>query len=152
MTPLDRALINGLQGGFPVCDRPFADIAKQFGSDETTIISRIAALQQNGVISRFGPLYNTEMLGGAVTLAAIAVPEERFDEVADIVNGFDEVAHNYKRHDRLNMWFVILAQSQDALFDVIDQIRTASGLDVLNFPKEQEYFLELRLEVPDVQF
>ncbi|WP_417811442.1 Lrp/AsnC family transcriptional regulator [Thalassospira alkalitolerans] len=149
MKPLQRDLINNLQGGFPICDRPFQELATRLGYDEETVIKGVKGLITDGYVSRFGPLYNTEKLGGAVTLAAMKVPAERFDQVAEQVNAFEEVAHNYEREDTLNMWFVILAENENALLKVIDQIEATTGITVLNFPKEKEFFLELRLEVPE---
>ncbi|MFC4233615.1 Lrp/AsnC family transcriptional regulator [Thalassospira xianhensis] len=149
MNKLERDLINNLQGGFPICTHPFQVLADRLGYHEETIIDGVKKLISDGYVSRFGPLYNTERLGGAVTLAAIAVPLDRFDEVAEQVNAFDEVAHNYAREDALNMWFVILAEDEKNLQHVITRIENATGLRVLSFPKEREYFLELHLEVPD---
>lgn len=146
MTPMDRAIINGLQGGFPTTARPFADAAKGLGTDEATLIARIAALLDDGTLTRFGPLWDPVALGGAVTLAALAVPEERFEEVADIVNAFPQVAHNYARDHALNMWFVAADADEGALQATLDRIDAATGLEVLSFPKEREYFLALKLE------
>lgn len=149
MNKLERDLINNMQGGFPICVHPFQVLAERLGYDEQTVIDGVKRLIADGYVSRFGPLYNTERLGGAVTLAAIAVPPDRFDEVAEQVNAYEEVAHNYAREDVLNMWFVILAEDEEALQDVIKRIENTTGLGVLSFPKEQEYFLELHLVVPE---
>lgn len=144
---LDRAIINSLQGGFPVSDRPYGDAAARLGITEETLISRLVRLVGSGTLSRFGPLYNTEAMGGGVTLAAMAVPGERLGAVANIVNGYDEVAHNYARDDHFNMWFVILAETPQRVRAVLDEIATRTGLRVYNMPKEEEYFLGLQLEV-----
>jgi len=145
MDAIDRKLITELQGGFPISEHAFAALAPRFGITEGELIGRLRALLDDGTLSRFGPLYDTERLGGAVTLAALAVPEARFDEVANIVDGFAEVAHNYAREHRFNMWFVIAAESQQAINEVIAEIESETGLQVLDLPKEEEFFLELRL-------
>lgn len=149
MNRLERDLLNNLQGGFPICPRPFQELSERLGYSEDAVIDAVKKLMADGVISRFGPLFNTEKLGGAVTLAAMAVPRERFDTVAKQVNSFHEVAHNYEREDHLNMWFVVLANNAEALADVLRRIEAETGLEVLNFPKEKEYFLELKMEVPE---
>ncbi|MHA1113554.1 MAG: Lrp/AsnC family transcriptional regulator, partial [Alphaproteobacteria bacterium] len=89
----DRAIVNALQDGFPVCERPFEAVAVGLGIGEADLIARLETLLADGVLSRFGPMYHAERLGGGLTLAAMAVPEDRFDAVAEIVNGFPEVAH-----------------------------------------------------------
>jgi siroheme decarboxylase len=146
MDELDRRIINALQGGFPLCERPFAEAADGLGTDEATLIARLRGLTELGTISRFGPLYAAEGLGGAVTLAAMAVPEERFDAVAEAVNAHPEVAHNYRREHRLNMWFVAAAEDADAIAAVRAAIEAETGIPVLNMPREAEYHVGLRLE------
>ena len=109
--PTGRAIINGLQGGFPLTHRPFRDAGAELGLTEDELIEGIGDLIETGNLSRFGPLWNAELLGGGVCLAAIAVPLERFEEVAEQVNAYPEVAHNYERSHTLNMWFVVSAEN-----------------------------------------
>jgi siroheme decarboxylase len=146
MDELDRRIVNALQGGFPVCERPFLAAADGLGTDEATLIARIAALREAGVLSRFGPLYKAEGLGGAVSLAAMAVPEERYEAVTALVNAHPEVAHNYARDHRLNMWFVLAAEDPARIEATIAAIEAETGLPVLNMPREAEYHVGLRLE------
>ena len=145
MDDVDRRLINALQGGFPVGDRPYAEVGRRLGLDEHDVIARLDRLVADGVLSRFGPMYDAERLGGGLTLAAMAVPEDRFEEVAGLVNGFSEVAHNYERTHELNMWFVVATERPERIGEVLRAIETATGLPVLDLPKLEEYFLELRL-------
>jgi DNA-binding Lrp family transcriptional regulator len=145
MDEIDRRLVNALQGGFPINERPFAAVAERLGLLEADVIMRLARLREDGVLSRFGPMYDAERLGGAVSLCAMQVPAERFEEVAAIVNGFPEVAHNYERAHALNMWFVLAVERPEAVAAAIARIEAAIGLPVLNLPKLEEYFLELKL-------
>ena len=84
-------------------------------------------------------------LGGAFTLCALAVPEERFDAVARLVNAYPEVAHNYRRAHRLNMWFVLATERPERIEELVAEIGATTGLEVINLPKLEEYFLELKL-------
>lgn len=143
----DRGLIDALHGGFPIEDRPYATVAARLGMTEDEVIARLERLLEERALTRFGPLYDAVELGGAFTLAAMAVPEDRFDAVVEIVNAFPEVAHNYRREHELNMWFVVGADRPGRIDEVLSQIKAETGFDVLNFPKEEEYFLELRLPV-----
>jgi len=147
MDAIDRRIVDTLQGGFPTCERPFAVAAEPLGIDEDELVARIERMLEDGTLTRFGPLFDAERLGGAVTLAAMQVPRERFDEVAAIVNGFTEVAHNYERDHALNMWFVVATDRRPAVDEVLGRIERATGLAVLDFPKEREYFVEMRLPV-----
>lgn len=142
---IDRRILNGLQGGFPLSARPYEEAARRLGLEESELIARLERLLAEGVLSRFGPLYNAERLGGAVTLAAMAVPEARFEEVAELVNAFPEVAHNYRRSHAFNMWFVVACETPERVAEVIAEIETATDLEVLDLPKEEEFFLHLKL-------
>ncbi|GAB6043867.1 AsnC family transcriptional regulator [Endothiovibrio diazotrophicus] len=143
MDATDRAIINELQGGFPVCERPYAEAAGRLGLDEDQLIVRLQRLLDEGLLSRFGPLYHAERLGGGLTLAATEVPEGDFDRVVEQVNAFPEVAHNYAREHRLNLWFVLATDTPQRIDEVIRAIEARTGLTVFNLPKEREFFVGL---------
>ncbi len=147
MEPLDSAIINQLQQGLPVCERPYAAVAEQLDTDERTLLERLSILLDQGYLSRFGPMYNAERLGGALTLAAMSVPDARFAEVADIVNAYPEVAHNYRRDHALNMWFVLATETPERVAEVIGDIERSTGIAVFDMPKQHEFFVGLRFEV-----
>ncbi|NDV14042.1 siroheme decarboxylase subunit beta [Crenobacter caeni] len=151
MTPeldeLDSRLIDNLQADFPLLPRPFAALAPDFGLDETTLIGRLSGLLERGVLTRFGPLYQIERLGGVFMLAALQVPEAVFDKVAQQVNAYPQVAHNYRREHPLNMWFVLAADSDASLQAAAAAISSQTGLQVHCFPKEREYFVGMRFSV-----
>jgi DNA-binding Lrp family transcriptional regulator len=146
MDDLDRRIINTLQGGFPVSERPFLDAAQTLGIGEQDLISRIEDMLETGVMSRFGPMYHAERLGGGLTLAALAVPPERFDEVTGLVNAYAEVAHNYERDHELNMWFVLATERPDDIDRVLAEISSETGLVVHDMRKLEEFFVSLRFE------
>ena len=147
MDEIDRIILNGLQEGFPVCERPYAAAAERLGLDEAVLMERLGHLLEDGVLSRFGPLIHAEQLGGGLTLAAMQVPVEDLERVIEQVNAFPEVAHNYERDHALNMWFVLATERPQQIATVIAAIEARTGYPVYNFPKEEEYFLNLRLAV-----
>lgn len=147
LTATDRTIINALQGGFPLTGRPYRDAARQLGLTEARLLARLKALRDAGAISRFGPLWNSEEMGGAVCLAAIAVPQERFEAVTEIVNSHPEVAHNYERDHTLNMWFVLSALDSESITRTARTIERETGLEVRLMPKETEFFVGFRVEV-----
>ncbi len=147
MDTVDRRIVNGLQGGFPIAERPFAEAAEKLDITEGELIERLDRLLAEGRLSRFGPLYNAERLGGAVTLAAMVVPEAEFDKVAEAVNAHPEVAHNYARDHRLNMWFVISSERPQDIDETIEAIEEDTGLTVYEMPKLEEFAIGLRFEL-----
>ena len=145
--PTEQAIVNGLQGDFPLTPRPFRDAGAKLGLSEGELIEGLAHLVETGQVSRFGPLWNAEQVGGEVCLVAMAVPPERFDAVAAQVNAHPEVAHNYERAHALNMWFVVSAGRTGRIAEVITEIERETGLDVYPMPKLREFFVGFRVEV-----
>lgn len=141
----DRGIINALQGGFPLSDEPYREVAQVLGITETDLLTRLQRLLEERVLTRFGPMFQIERMGGAFVLAALVVPEDCYDTIAGIVNGFAEVAHNYRREHRLNMWFVLATETPAGIAAAVAAIEVATGLPVLAFPKEREYFVEMKL-------
>jgi DNA-binding Lrp family transcriptional regulator len=127
--------------------QPFAAVACELGVDEAELLARLGAMNERGEISRVGPMYRVDGFGGGLALMAMAVPAERFEEVAATVNAMPEVAHNYEREHALNMWFVVAAETPAEMAATVAAIESATGLSVHAFPKEREYFLELKLDV-----
>jgi len=144
---IDRAIMNMLQDGFPVSERPYREAGAALGLEESVLIERIAELVAGGQLSRFGPMFNAERMGGSFCLAAIAVPPERFEEVASLVNAHAEVAHNYERAHALNMWFVVATERPEQVAEVLTDIKNETGLEVYAFPKLEEFFVGLKVDL-----
>jgi len=154
LSPDDLRLIDHLHGGFPLSEQPFAEVANELGSSEAELLERLQDLLAHGYLTRFGPLFQIERAGGSFVLAAMIVPKERFAAVAAQLNAMPEVAHNYQRESAhperpdatpLNMWFVLAVERPEEIAASITRIEAATGLQVFAFPKEQEFFIELRL-------
>lgn len=142
---IDRKLVNRLQDDLPTSHRPFAPLAAELGLSEEALLDRVQRLRDTGVLTRFGPFFDAAAMGGAFCLCAIAVPVERFDEVNEAVNAYDEVAHNYERTHKLNMWFVLATETPEGIDQVADRIEQDTGLTVFRFPKLQEFFVGFRV-------
>ena len=141
----DRAIINAMQGDFPLVDQPYRAVAVALGLSEDELLARLKRMLEQRVLTRFGPMFQVERMGGAFVLAALTVPEERYDEVTAQVNAFAEVAHNYRREHAMNMWFVLATETPSGIANAIQRIEAATALPVFAFPKEREYFVEMKL-------
>lgn len=142
LDPIEQALLNDFQQGLPLSPTPYADMAAQLGVSEAQILQTLQHLQQSGAISRVGPVFRTHSIG-ASTLAAMCVPEARLDEVAELVNSFEEVNHNYEREHTLNLWFVATAPNQQHLDRVLRAIERETGIAVIALPMIEDYHIDL---------
>ena len=141
----DRRIVNALQGGFPLVAEPYREVAAGLGLNEAELLPRLERMLAARVLTRFGPMFQVERMGGAFVLAAMRVPEADFERVAAQVNGLPEVAHNYRREHAFNMWFVLATETPERIAAAVEQIESATGLPVFAFPKEREYFVEMKL-------
>jgi len=143
---LSQQIINTYQRGFPVCSRPFARLATEFDVSEQQVIECLIALDKNEVLSRLGPVFDHKK-AGASTLAAIAAPAEQLDSVAQVVNSFEQVNHNYAREHDYNLWFVVTAADQATLNEAIQAIENTTGYPVLVLPMEKSFHIDLSFDV-----
>lgn len=144
MTPstTELALIDRWQRGFPLTERPFAQVGSDAGLDEASAIETFARLQEKGVISRIGAVVKPNTVG-ASTLAAMRVPVEMLDEVAEIVSAEPLVNHNYERTHAINLWFVVAGPDRQAVRATIERIEERTGLPVLDLPLAQAFHIDL---------
>lgn len=142
---IDRALVNALQDDLPLDHRPFAPLAAKLGLTEEALLTRVTALRETGVLTRFGPFFDAAAMGGAFCLCAMEVPAGRFGDVCEQVNAHPEVAHNYERAHKLNMWFVLACETPQGIADSAARIEKETGLKVNQFPKLREFYIGFRV-------
>lgn len=143
---LDRRLLNDFQHDFPLVDEPYAEIARRLGTTEADVLERLTRLKNEGAISRVGAVVRPNTVG-ASTLAAMAVPPVRLEDVAQIVNGYAEINHNYEREHTLNLWFVATAADNAHLQKVLSDIQARCGIEVLPFPLIEDYHIDLGFDL-----
>ncbi len=143
---VDAALIDGYQSGFPVERRPFRAVAAGLGITEDEAIARVRALRKSGVFRRFGPVLNPPVIGSS-TLAAVQAPTNQFDDVADVINSYRQINHNYRRDHSWNMWFVVTAASQETRDRILAEIEAETGCEVLVLPMLTDYYIDLEFPV-----
>ncbi len=142
-----RALLNRLQLGLPLVADPWGALATELGQEPEAMRQQVADWLADGTLTRFGPLFDVARMDGAFTLAAMAVPEERFEAVHQQLLTLPEVAHNYRREHALNMWFVLACTDAEQIAPSLKHIEQITGLQVFNFPKLREFHVQLYLPV-----
>ncbi|XVH32419.1 Lrp/AsnC family transcriptional regulator [Haloferacaceae archaeon DSL9] len=146
LDPIDARLIDDYQSGFPIVERPFRTLGSELGIGETDALARVERLRERGIVRRFGAVLNPPVIGSS-TLAAVRAPEERFDSVAAVINGYRQVNHNYRRDHEWNMWFVVTAGSRATRDRILEEIEAETGCEVLNLPMLTDYYIDLEFPV-----
>jgi DNA-binding Lrp family transcriptional regulator len=143
---VDAALVDEYQSGFPVVERPFRVVAEELGIEEEAALDRVRRLRDRGVFRRFGAVLNPPVIGSS-TLAAVSAPEDRFEAVAEVINGYRQVNHNYRRDHEWNIWFVVTAASREKRDAILAEIEAETGCEVLNLPMLTDYYIDLEFPV-----
>jgi len=138
---LDKSILAAVQEKFPVCPRPFGRLAEKLGVGETLLLERVRRLREHGVIRRFGAVFDSRRLGYLSTLVAVRIPNQAdLPAVAQAVNRYPEVTHNYQRADTFNLWFTLIASSAGRIEEIISRVRALDGVaQVQNLPAEAIY-------------
>ncbi|HEX22917.1 MAG TPA: Lrp/AsnC family transcriptional regulator [Chromatiales bacterium] len=142
MNTLEKRLLNDFQRDLPPSPTPFAVMAEELGVTEEDVIGGLRTLTERGVVSRVGPVFRPQRCG-ASSLVAMTVPETRLEAVAELINAFPEVNHNYEREHRFNLWFVITADTEEHLQALLQHIEQQTGLATLPLPMLTEYHIDL---------
>lgn len=147
----DRKLLQMIQRQLPLSVEPYRDIAAELGIEEAEVLERIGRLREAKIIRRMGGFFDSRKLGYIGTLCAIQVPEERIEEVAEVINSYITVSHNYLRDHQYNMWFTVLASSLDGVQQILGEIRARTGIDhVMSLPAERVFKIKVRFNVTEV--
>jgi len=140
--PIDRSLLDDWQRDFPVVQYPFSELARAVGTTEEDVLARLTEMKQEGRISRVGATCAPNTLS-ASTLAAVAAPAARLEEVAAIINDEPGVNHSYQREDEWNLWFVATGPDRAAVDALLDRISTRSGLRVIDLRLLRPFNIDL---------
>lgn len=139
---LEKRLLNDFQHDLPMSATPFADMAARLGVSEDEVLDTVTRLQDDGVISRVGPVFTPNRIGVS-TLAAMSIPANELECVARIVSAFPEVNHNYEREHEFNLWFVVTASSEEHLDVVLREIEQHAEYPLMSLPMLEDYFIDL---------
>ncbi len=135
MDATDKAVLNMIQSEFPLSARPYRDMAGRLNLTEDETFDRVESLRARGIIRRLGGVFDSGRLGYVSTLAAMKVPADRIDQVADVIGSYPGVTHNYLREDVYNVWFTLICHGKEELDRTIDEMKERSGIsDVLVLP------------------
>ena len=147
MDRLDRKILNRIQNRFPLISEPYQELAKELGLSKEEILERIVGLKEDGTIRRIGAIFDSKRLGFKSTLIAIKVPKERVDEVVEIINSYIGVTHNYLREHEYNIWFTLIAETEERIKEIINEISSKTGIDdILNLPAKNVFKLKVAFE------
>lgn len=146
MDTIDKKLLNLMQNEIPIDKRPFKVLGEKLMLTESEVLKRVHKLKSDGIIRRIGGIFNSRKMGYTSTLCAAKVPENKIDEIAECINSYYEVTHNYIREDEYNMWFTIIINSEESLNNILEEIRIKTSLDeIISLPSVKLFKVKVAL-------
>jgi DNA-binding Lrp family transcriptional regulator len=135
-----------LQEGLPICQQPFAEIAKILHSDKTKVLEQTRRLKELGVIRRLSAIVNYRALGLTSTLVAAHVPQQSLQDVIKAVNLLQNVSHNYQRQHYYNLWFTLQADSSEQINLTLLNLSGRFNIDFHSLPVKRVFKLDVRFD------
>lgn len=141
---LDRAILNEIQSHFPIESRPYAEVGRRVGASEAEVVARVLSMAEAGVIRRIGANFTSRKLGYTSTLVAVRVAPDKLDHFVAVVNRYPGVTHNYLRRHRFNVWFTLIAESEERLSQILKEISQASEVaEILSLPAQEVFKIKV---------
>jgi DNA-binding Lrp family transcriptional regulator len=144
---MDKNILNTIQHDFPLDIHPFQKLGEELGISEEEIIRRLERLQNEGAVRKIGPVINRNRVGGSSTLVAVNVPEDMIDEVADCIDEYPEVSHNYLRPDKYNVWFTLSTSGEERINEILKELNQKTGLEFINLPTVRLFKIGVRFNI-----
>lgn len=151
MDNIDKRLLSITQKDFPIVSRPFQEIGAKLGITEEETLNRLKKLKEQGIIRRLGAIMDSRRLGYKSTLCAMEVPEGKINQIAEIVNGYIGITHNYLRNHRYNMWFTLITPSEEHLVKTLKDIEQKTGYKIYSLPAKKLFKIKVNFHVPGLE-
>ncbi len=152
MDEIDLKLLAEVQDAFPIAPRPFLELGQTLGLSEDEVIMRLGALQKEGLVRRIGPILDLRKMGRKMgrsgILAALSVPLEEADGVANVVSEYPEVSHNYLRPNDsgYNLWFTV-SGTEERIQEILEEIRFKTGRKMLVLPTLRIFKIGVKFDI-----
>jgi len=147
----DRKLLQVIQDDFPLQQEPWLEISNRLKISEAQVLERLKRLIEAGAVVKIGPVFDSSKIGlKAATLVAMKVPKNQVDKIANVINQYENVSHNYEREDEFNVWFTLAASSHNDLAKKLDEIKQRTGVkdnDVLDLPTINRFKINVRFQL-----
>jgi DNA-binding Lrp family transcriptional regulator len=143
----DKIILRAIQEDFALAKKPFQIIGEQLGMEEEEVIGRIKKLRDSGFIRKLGAVISPAKIGYVSLLAAINVPEDSIDSVAEIINSYSGVTHNYIREGEPNLWFTLTEPDSETLNRNLDEIQGRIEARIIKLPMTRKYKIGVKLAI-----
>jgi DNA-binding Lrp family transcriptional regulator len=148
MTDIESRLLNIIQTQFPLVARPFKAIAEQAGITEEQCLTLLKSFSVSGVLRTIRAVINWRNVGFSTLLVGVCVEPLYLETVAEEINQYENITHNYSRAGERNLWFTLIYEKEHEKEVLFEKIKSMQGVnDLKEFPAEKTYKIGLVLDV-----
>jgi len=148
MDSIDREILNIIQSDFPISPEPYAEVGARVGISGEDALKKVRVLLADGIIRKVGPFFDAAKMGHKSTLCSVQVPDEKVQLVADIISGYPEITHNYLREGRPNLWFTVIAPTEERIAEILSEISEKGGVaPIYNLPAKRMFKVKVDLKI-----
>lgn len=148
MDNTDKRILEIIQYDFPLTTRPYKVIGEKLDLSEKEVFERVSKLKKDKIIRRVGGIFSSKKLGYTSLLCAIKTSPLDADRVAEIINLYPGVTHNYKRNHDYNVWFTLITENEEIKDKIIKEIEEKSGYTVKRLPAKKLFKLRAVFKIP----
>jgi len=128
-----KKVLEALPTDFPVCERPYDEMAGEMGMSGAELIDELAALKKAGIIRRIAAMVahrSVSYEGNAMVVWC--VPEAEVEKVGTVMAGFDEVSHCYERDTGgywdYNLYTMVHGRTREECLAAVARMASRSGI------------------------
>ncbi len=131
----------------PLDKEPFRILADKLGMAEDELLKKIEAIIEKGFIREIGPFFDYRKLGFSGTLCAASVASEDILSFSKVLDEIEGITHNYEREHTYNIWFTLVAESEERVREIIEFIEKKTGYKILSFPVKRMFKLDTKFKI-----
>lgn len=134
-----RDLIEAIQGGLPLVERPYQALAEQLELCEAEVIEKLKQLISSGAIKRFGVVVRHHEVGYLANAMVVwDVSDSHVDQIGQQLGKLDCVTLCYQRPRvqprwPYNLFCMIHGQNREEVLSCIAQLRAQQGLESVSY-------------------
>jgi DNA-binding Lrp family transcriptional regulator len=127
-------ILQAIPYDFPICKKPYENIAKEAGISEDKLINILKDLRIKGIIRRIAAiLYHRKAEYMYNAMVVWEVPEDDVVKIGKVMAGFPEVSHCYERERGdywgYNIFTMVHSKSFEGCTDIARRIGEKIGID-----------------------
>lgn len=135
-TDIEKAILHIVQSNLPDSLTPYADIAREVGTDEATVLALLSQMKEEGTIRRFGASLKHQKAGYTYNaMVAWKIDDALIDSIGKHAATYELISHCYHRPTPdsdvwpYTLFTMIHGRHENEYMEVVEKLREETALD-----------------------